>query len=440
MHLKRILFLVLLLGLIVTGTVMAQGGTISYGSSIVGTLSASAPLGFFTFSGSGGDLVTVDVIGISPGLDPAVSLNSPTQQQLANNDNNPTSLVSTDARISLSLPQNGIYTILVSSVTGAPGDFLLRLTGQPAAQSSPLADTPADTSVGAGLAQTFSFSANPDGPVTLNVTTSTPGFTFQATVRSANGQIVAILSGDDTAGVSLNLPPGTETYTVQVSGVNANVQGQVSINVGSAASAAPPPPQPTVPPPAETQEAQPPAATDVCMVTPGQGTVNVRSGPGTNNNVVAQLQPGQSLPVTGITGGWYQVNVPGVGSGYVSNTVVFTTGQCNNVPVIDPNTGQTQTDQQPAPPTLTPSATFTLTPQTQQQDTLPPTSTFTPTTQQQSAPPTPTFTATTQQVVPPTATFTPSYTPRPATRAHHAACRSGRAGGCPLQQSADAPA
>ena len=402
----RKIVLLLVLSLLFVGPVLGQGA-LTYGSNTLGSLSATAPLAFFTFSGTAGDQVTVEVIGITPGLDPAVSLNSPTQQQLANNDNDPAIPGTTDARVSLSLPQTGVFTILVSSATGTPGDFLLRLAGQAPPPTTNLSDdAPSEASVAPDSVQLFSFSADPAQVITLNVTTATPGFGFRTTVKDADGEIVALVTGSDLVAVSLPFAPGTSEYTAEVTPLDPNVPGQVSIFLGGPPAAAAPanPPQatvaPTVPPPAETEEAAPAAAIEGCGVSPSQGTVNIRSGPGTDFGVIAQFQPSEVLEVTGVDGDWYQVNVPNVGLGFVSATVVFTTGDCSNVPVVDGGDPPppVQTEEPTAPPDQPVQATPTATPSAtaaQQQQQQQPTATYTPTTQQQQ----------------PTATYTPSYTP-----------------------------
>lgn len=407
------LFIVFLIGV----PVFAQGNLLNYGSSIVGTLSANNPLAFYTFSGAAGDLVTVQVIGITAGLDPAVSLNSPTQQQLANNDNDPTAAGSTDARISYSLSQNGIYSILVSSVSAVNGDFLIRLSGQQPVPATVLTDVPQDVPVVAGQPQIFSFEADPANPLTLTVSAGTSVFQFRVIVRDPNGEIVALLTSSTQIG--LNLPAGSGTYTVEITAVDPNIGGQVTVSVGTTAAA----PAPVVQPPVATEEVSAPpvqdtTAGDVCEVgAQGSSAVNVRSGPGTDFGAIAQIQPGSRLEVTGYYTTWYQVAVPGIGPGWVRQDVVVQFGPCDTIPQVEAPQGiqppvQTEEVAPDGPVEATP--TYTPTATTAQQEQTGPTATYTytPTTaaQEQQSPPTPTAT-TAQQDVQPTATYTPSYTP-----------------------------
>ncbi|MCZ7546960.1 MAG: hypothetical protein M5R40_27110 [Anaerolineae bacterium] len=79
------------LSLLASGGALAQGGALTYGGIVVGTLSAEAPLAFFTFIGNPGDVVTARVTALTPGMEVVVSLLSPTQQQLANSTADPLS-------------------------------------------------------------------------------------------------------------------------------------------------------------------------------------------------------------------------------------------------------------------------------------------------------------------------------------------------------------
>ncbi len=409
----------LLIGLLilVSGVPVFAQGNLNYGDNVVGTISATSPLVFYTFSGTTGDLVTIQVIGITPGLDPAASLNSPTQQQLANNDNDPTSAGSTDARITYTLPQTGIYTVLVSSVTGANGDFLIRLSGQQPAPATALADAPLDVAVIAGQQpQVFSFEGDPANPLTLTVSSSTEGFRFRVVVRDPNGETVALLTGSTLVG--LNLPAGSGTYTVEISPLDPNTGGQITVSVGATAAA----PAQAVQPPVATEEASAPPDQDttggtVCEVgAQGSTAVNVRSGPGTDFDAIAQIVPGSRLEVTGYYTTWYQVAVPGIGPGWVRQDVVVQFGPCDVVPAVDAPDNiappvQTEEAAPDGPVEATP--TYTSTAPADQQQTGP-TATYTPTatTAQQQNQPTATYTPTTaQEVVQPTATYTPSYTP-----------------------------
>ena len=78
-----------------------------------------------------------------------------------------------------------------------------------------------------------------------------------------------------------------------------------------------------------------------CQVTPRATitAINVRSGPGTNYNIVGQLASGTTGLVIGRLpdNSWFQVNVNGM-LGWVSATVVIVGGNCSGVSVVVPPT------------------------------------------------------------------------------------------------------
>ncbi|MBN2471546.1 MAG: hypothetical protein JXN59_12550, partial [Anaerolineae bacterium] len=135
----RSFFRLLLAGMLasvvaISRPVHAQGNVITYGDNVFGSLTAESPFAAYSFAGAAGDHVTVQIMGASPGMLPAVSLLSPAQQQLAAASGDPFGLGDgTDARITLRLTESGLHTILISSADGTAGDYLLRLRNSPAA-------------------------------------------------------------------------------------------------------------------------------------------------------------------------------------------------------------------------------------------------------------------------------------------------------------------
>ncbi len=53
-----------------------------------------------------------------------------------------------------------------------------------------------------------------------------------------------------------------------------------------------------------------------------KGTLNVRSGPGTSNNIVARAESGDKLPIIESSGGWCKVQLPGGKTGWVAGWLV----------------------------------------------------------------------------------------------------------------------
>jgi N-acetylmuramoyl-L-alanine amidase len=70
--------------------------------------------------------------------------------------------------------------------------------------------------------------------------------------------------------------------------------------------------------------------------------VNIRSGPGTGNDVIAQGVSGSVLPILGSSGDWYKVSFSSGGSGWVAGwlvTVVASPAQTTSMSVVDSSTG-----------------------------------------------------------------------------------------------------
>src|SRR5687768_125737 len=86
---RRLLLLALILAFFVAPFTLihAQGNTLTYGSSTAGSITDQNRLILYSFNGNAGDVVTAYAIGVTAGLDPSISLLSPGQQPLANNDN-----------------------------------------------------------------------------------------------------------------------------------------------------------------------------------------------------------------------------------------------------------------------------------------------------------------------------------------------------------------
>ncbi|GAB4571949.1 MAG: hypothetical protein Kow0077_09960 [Anaerolineae bacterium] len=437
-------FVVLVLAALVIAPVMAQGGVLQYGSNAIGTLSPEAPLSFFSFTGNQGDLVTIHVLGITPGLDPILSLLDAAQQPLATSAGDPFGVGDGEARIALRLPQSGTFSILVSS-TGIPGDFLIRLRGEAAAVSTslvsqgPIASELSETAP----VQFFSFAAKPDVSQILNVSTQIPGFEFAVQLRNSAGQMVTASSGNAEQPAVLIAPPGGDFYEVRIAsllpqtGVVALLLSDQGVSIpgnvppAGVPSTSAPPQQPvateevTVPTPTTSSSQQ-------CVVS-SAGNVNLRAGPGTNQPILGTLFSGTTRAVIGrnAAGDWLAVDLNGL-QAWVFAGVVTLGGSCDSLPVLAsgqaPPPAQTEEVLSSVIPTLTATRTLTSTatlpgatvpPPATTEEVAPPTSpvlqptaTFTASATSTTPPlqPTATFTSTASPVIA-TATFTPSYTP-----------------------------
>lgn len=95
----------------------------------------------------------------------------------------------------------------------------------------------------------------------------------------------------------------------------------------------------------------------VVLVPENSGTkINVRSGPGTNYPVLAQIEPGQSAPVTGRNqdNSWWQISLADSSLGWVFGQLVQASGATEAIPVAE---------APPPPPTATPAPQVEAPPQ-----------------------------------------------------------------------------
>lgn len=391
---KRILFLFLLL-LLSSSQIVAQG-FITYGSTTVSALSAEAPIGVYAFQGTEGDQVTLQGISITPGLNLTATIQSGAEI-LVVSESDPYAASADDVRADAILPATGTYLILISSSTSSAGDFILKLAGQAAADKTIITGLPADVPIDAGATTYYSYTGSPDDTAILDLASQSEELQFLAIVRNSTGQIQTTASGN-SAIVTL---VGEGPYEIAFSGIDDEMSGVVGVALADISpqpeATETPDTQPTAVPtdvePLATEEIVP-DNTGACFVS-ATGIVNIRSGPSTNDGVISQTTAGQAYAVTGTANGWYQIDVPGIGTGWVFGDLVTTTGDCSAIPTI----GDTAPTDVPPPttapdqPSATPTSTYTATVVVNQEQ---PTATFTPS-----------YTPTLQS----TATYTPSYTP-----------------------------
>lgn len=326
--------------------------TLVYGSGATGTFSAQAPLAFYAFQGQANDLVSILVLGLTPGMQPSISLNSPTQQQLANSAVDPFGVGSSSARLSAQLPSDGIYTVIVAASNGVVGDYAIRLDGSPmSAESTVDPDTTTSSPIVAAGNTVFNIVGNPDNSQVATLSTVTPQFSFSALLQNEAGATLAVFSGSDVQPAFITLPASNGTFKIIVNSTTGT-DGEVSLSLGTGPSAP------------SSDVSTPDSSGDNTVVEP---------------EVTEEVTPEDS-------------------------------SSSSEESTSDSSSSPTPTQQ----PGVSSTATFTPTAQQQQQVNA--TATYTPTAQQQqqvnpTATYTPSYTPTTQQQVNPTATYTPSYTP-----------------------------
>ena len=217
------------LGLVILGTALltpasgitqAQiGGTISYGSTVMGTLSPTVSSLTYSFSGSAGDLVSVEVLPFSGTLDPQASVLGPDGVTLKTQEDDQIITGSHDVYFTLVLPQSAVYSIRVSGQGGTIGDFLVTLLGRPPTESVPLmygVPVQADLPV-ASPTQHYMFEPT-NCPTTLTVSSlsSAELFPFVVRVRTAQGDPVAVLRGGSTLEDRVTVPANSGRYELDV--------------------------------------------------------------------------------------------------------------------------------------------------------------------------------------------------------------------------------
>ncbi|HYO88826.1 MAG TPA: SH3 domain-containing protein, partial [Candidatus Limnocylindrales bacterium] len=267
--------------------------------------------------------------------------------------------------------------LLVGGVNNSTGDFVIKLNGQPA--GAPLSLPPGTPSVADFTAnpqaQVISIAADPSAVTLLELAADPATFAFTARLFGPDGALLASLTG--LPGATLSLPPGTGNAILVLGPSSSESLGAVRLASGGASTS-------SSLPPAATQVISGPAPTNFCNLSSG-GSVNLRSGPGTNFGIVGQLTPGTFLPVVGLSPdrGWYAATYNNQ-QVWASNSVTVLNGPCSNLPTIQPPAGPAQATTVPQP-TAGVAVTETVTPMA---DLVAPTQAFaSPTAPPQVAPP-----------------------------------------------------
>lgn len=384
---KRLLF-VLSVCLLLTGLVSAQSA-IQYGQALQSTLSAETPLHLYSFNGEMGDLITIDTVSLDPTLQLSVGVLNSMQQTVATQDVN-------DTRLTYRLQVPGLHSIIVSAANGGIGNYILKLDKEESLVSMPLElDIPQQFEIPmVGPVAAFSIAADPGATRTLFIASLNSEFPLKATLRDEKGQMVAMAQGDGVSDLSITLRPSEMAYELVITSTVAPPSSgmiQVLLSSGQAAQLPGSSTNPTDPA-TNTQNnssGQDPlanvGASGACTLTPAQGNVNLRSGPGTNYDATGYLSVGQTAVATAKTQGgdgytWYQVN-----GAWARSDVIRYAGNCNGISTVSvPGSGSSSN----ATPTTAMSGSTTA---TATMDPSVPTATLaataTPTTSQQIAGP-----------------------------------------------------
>lgn len=226
------------------GNTTAEGEAIAIGDSVTTTL--EAPEALFTFDGQAGQQVTVSVTSVA--FDAFIRLLLPGGDVLAEDDDSAGRL---NPEVSVTLPESGTYTIVVTSFRAissggddfASGEFTLRLSdgGSQTTQPTPM-PTPGDGMLAYGqtvegtlesASQRFAFAGNAGDAVTIAL--NSDEFDPYLQLEDAAGNL--LVEDDDAAGslnarISYELPE-SGTYTIVVTSFRAVASDGENFAVGA---------------------------------------------------------------------------------------------------------------------------------------------------------------------------------------------------------------
>ncbi|MGJ3238628.1 MAG: SH3 domain-containing protein [Anaerolineae bacterium] len=369
------LWIVLLLLIGFGSIAQAQGGTLAYDDFINDTLNPGSPI-IYTFSGTAGDVVSVYLIGNSA-LDATIALSDSSGQSLGFSDDDPLTPMSNDVRVTTILPTNGTYIVTLNNRGQNSGAFTLSLTTSMSAEATTLSERITVSIVPDSVAQYFTVPNNPDIPQVLSIQNlSNTEFTVQ--VWTASGKVLASVDGG-LDGATFVLPPSDSSYTVIVNAADAAQGTEVELAILAGAAT----PSTSSDSSSNNDSSSQPVVTDPNQCTITASNANVRSGPGTNYEVVGAIADDSQYIATGQNSGWYNISYNGQ-SAWVAASVVTASGNCN-LPFADappaPSAPQPDTTEEvtQATPTYTPTVTTGETQPTTSSTEVQPTATATPT-------------------------------------------------------------
>ncbi len=234
--------LTVLLIAIVTGaatsphlSIQAQGGgSIGYGSKVLGRISAELPEVIYSFNGTAGDLVQVRVGNWVGTLDPQVDLLAPDGMTAGSSASSPFAAARTDATLALYLSQTGVHMLLVSAENATNGQFLLSLQGRGAVNAASLVyGESRDVAVPLNPQPQYFALETTDCPTVLTVANLSPGrpftFPFMVKARNSHGALIALLYGGDAVEDRLFLPAQSGRYEIEVLSEDPQQQGSIRL-------------------------------------------------------------------------------------------------------------------------------------------------------------------------------------------------------------------
>lgn len=373
----------ILMCLVLVGSVSAQGSaTINIGENKAAELTAALPSLTFAVNIPSPQVLTVQALSLTAGFAPTVRVANASgviMQTLSN----------VGGQTVVAAPVNftaaGLYRIEVSSSSGGLGQFILSVQpGQSLQPPQPLIlGQPVFAEVDPQTAlRAYSFTGVLDEILLLTLRSDLPNSGPIVTLKDAETGETLVQNGSRLIGLRYRLPALVGIYRVEVmhSGSASSEPFVICLETESGSTRCPvdaaigqnaPTATPTLIPPSPTiaaatfEPVQIPPGGPCAVASASGATINIRSGPSTNDSIIGRLGPTVIAPVIGRLGDntWFQINLNGV-IGFVSATVVRIGGNCGGVPIVvmtpTPTTAATFTPS--ATPTGTTSATPTNTP------------------------------------------------------------------------------
>ena len=343
MQLRRtrlILFctLFVLLSLIQVPTFAQINEPIVIGDNKVGQVTAANVAPSFQYNATVAETLFVQALTISDGFIPQV---------IVKRDNVAIQTISNQGGVTVAEGNvdvtPGLYVFEVQGVNGTQGQFVLSLQPGQEQPATPLvANEPTRVEVNASTPQVrYSFNDPAVTTLRLSVDKSTGLGGASVEVRDAQNDNLLALFGFGADG-EVVIPTGITHIIISVNYSGEFPTEDVTLLVSTSDEVGVSP------------EVTAEAVVEACMVTPRNSAVNIRQSNSTQSRILAGLNPSTSLPVTGVVEdeNWYQVE----GGGFVSTTVVDTSGNCTSLPIVVP---PAFTPVATAPP---PSTTATVSP------------------------------------------------------------------------------
>jgi len=318
----RKLLLILIISLLVLQPAAAQQ-LLQLDQLTSGELTAEQPIASYFVALTAGQTLQLQAVVVTSELVLQGALSTATGV-LIQNLPNPNNSASLEAVIRPA--QSGIFRIDISSANASLGQFvLLAQELEPIEPDEELQlDEPVSGTLQSGETIAYALSGDPATRLILDITTEDPLDSVAVQLLDeADGSIIASIETQEVGG-ELLIPAGRRDYQITLSSSQETpiefelaltlLDGPISTPVINLTLS----PDPTV-----------------CTVTPLNISVNVRSGPSTQFGIVTSLPPAAIMTAVARNpeGTWLQVNT-GTGLGWVSTTVVVSSGPCASLPVV----------------------------------------------------------------------------------------------------------